>query len=102
MSDRDNGITQTPWQGGAPFATPDVGGTGLNGMGAGLDAGAGGNGITQSPFEKAWPTPGMENTGQRDWPNPPETIVTGGAEGKGSQLPHDITPRNPGYTIDKR
>lgn len=101
MSDRDNGLRQTPWT--PPFDTPGVGGTGLNGMGAGLSEGPGGNGIVQSPFSKAESAPGTSATASRDWPVPPDfTNVNGQDGGAGSQLPDDITPRKPGYTIDKR
>lgn len=60
MSDQ-NGITNSPFS--APFSTPDVGGTGVNGIGGGLDDPGGGDGITQSPFAEAVvPTPGMAAT----------------------------------------
>lgn len=101
MSDRENGITQTPW-GGQPFATPDVGGTGLNGMGDEFSQGAGSSGIVQTPFSQAIPANGGERTATRDIPAPPAFVnVNGQNAPAGSQLPHDITPRNAGYTIDK-
>lgn len=101
MSDRENGLQQTPWGGKQPFDTPDVGGTGLNGIGGGLDVGAGGSGIIQTPYTKAESAPGMDATPQRDWPTPPNFVQVDGGGAAGSSLANEITspPKN---TIDKR
>jgi hypothetical protein len=101
MGDTENGLRQTPWTG-QPFATPDIGGQGLNGIGGGLDDPGGPNGITRSPFDKAVPPPGMTATSDALGAPYPNTINTDGGMPAGSQLPDDITPRKPGNTIDKR
>jgi hypothetical protein len=96
MSDQ-NGITQTPFD--KAWPTPDVGGTGANGIGGGLDAGAGGSGIVNSPFDKAWPAPGIERTSGGDIPNPPDFVQTDGGA-PGTNAPWDVTSsRN---TVDKK
>ena len=101
MSDKDNGLRQTPWS--PPFGTPEIGGTGLNGIGGGLDDPPGPNGIVQSPFRQAESAPGQSATPDSlGAPYPNFVNVDGQEGGAGSQLPHDITPRKPGYTIDKR
>lgn len=97
----ENGLRDTPWT--PPFGTPDIGGTGLNGMGGGLDDSGGANGIVNSPFSQATAAPGMSPTSDSlGAPYPNFVNVDGQMGGAGSQLPHDITPKNPGYTIDKR
>lgn len=97
MGDSENGIRQTPFSDAWP--TPDVSGTGANGMGAGLDLGAGGNGVVSSPFDKAVvPIPGGERTAD-GFPAPPNFVqIDGGAPQ--SQQPWDVTSsRN---TVDKK
>ena len=98
MSDQ-NGITQSPFT--DAWSTPDVGGTGLNGMGDGLDQGSGENGIRQTPWANPIvPTPGGQRTSDGIGPNPPDTVQTTDAPAKGSQAPWDVTSsRN---TVDKR
>lgn len=84
----ENGIRQSPFSDAWP--TPDVGGTGLNGMGAGFDPGPGGSGLIQSPFSQAHPAPGIEGIGCADLGGqPPDTIQVDGGNPKGSQLPWD-------------
>lgn len=97
MGDR-NGI-QTGFDDAWP--TPDVGGTGLNGIGGGLDQGSGPSGIIATPFDKAIvPTPSGEATASSDLGTPPKTIDIDGGEPAGSQMNWDITPRH--NTIDKK
>ena len=96
----ENGIRQTPFD--KAWPTPDVSGTGLNGIGGDLDQGMGGNGIVASPFDKAIvPTPSGECTPVPDFGGkPPYTINVDGSDGAGSQAPWDITTsRN---TIDRK
>ena len=60
MSD-SNGIRQSPFSDAWP--TPGVEGTGVSGIGGGLDMGSGADGIVNSPFDKACcPTPGGSPT----------------------------------------
>jgi len=102
MGANDNGHSGG---GKSPFTdaweTPDVGGTGLNGLGAGLDADPGPNGITNSPFDKATPAPGIEATPCADLGQPgPQTVSLTDAPSKGSQAPWGVTSsRN---TVDKK
>lgn len=94
-----NGITQTPFDDAWP--TPDVSGTGLNGIGGGLDSDPGPDGNTASPFDKAVvPTPGLTATTGGEIPTAPECVSLTDAPSKGSQAPWDVTSsRN---TVDKR
>lgn len=101
MSD-ENGIRQSPFKDAWP--TPDVGGTGVSGIGGGLDLGAGENGIVNSPFDKAFvPTPGGSPTADGlESGKTAECIDSlGGANtGESQAAPWDITSsRN---TIDRR
>lgn len=98
MSDR-NGI-RTPFD--DAWSTPDVGGTGANGIGGGLDQGSGGNGIVASPFDKAIvPTPGGEETPCADLGQPaPKFVDIPGGSPSGTHAPWDITSsRN---TVDQK
>lgn len=97
MGSNGNGITQSPFNDAWP--TPDVGGTGLNGIGGGLDADAGPNGIQNSPFDKAIvPTPGLAATAGGEIPVAPATVSIDGGQPQ-SQQPWDVTSsRN---TVDK-
>lgn len=100
MGDTENGIRQTPFS--DAWGTPDVGGQGLNGIGGGLDQGSGGNGIINSPFDKAiCPTPGGEPTADGlESGKSASTVTLDGSGAQGSQAPWDITSsRN---TVDKR
>jgi hypothetical protein len=99
MGSDANGITQSPFT--DAWSTPAVGGTGLNGIGGGLEADAGPNGIVNSPFDKAWPTPGTQETPCADLGQPaPTTVQVTDAPGKGSHQPWDVTSsRN---TVDQR
>jgi hypothetical protein len=99
MSDQ-NGLRQTPFS--DAFATPDIGGTGLNGTGGGLDDVAGPNGISNSPFKDAVPAPGMGATSDGLGGPYRETIDIAGGSPKGTQLPHDIDLKHPNSTLDKR
>jgi len=95
----ENGIRQSPFS--EAWPTPDVGGTGLNGIGGGIDT-SGSDGIVSSPFKDAVvPTPSGECTPVPDLGGkPPYTIDVDGADGAGSQAPWDITSsRN---TVDKK
>jgi len=100
MSDQ-NGIKQTPFS--EAWPTPDVKGTGLQGIGGGIDmSGDGGNGIVSSPFDKAIvPTPGGECTPVPDIGYPPDyTVQVDGGNPAGSQAPWDVTSsRN---TVDRK
>ena len=97
MSSNENGIRQSPFT--DAFPTPDVGGTGLNGTGGGMDDGGGVNGIIASPFKDAWATPGTGRTPD-GIPAPPDTIQVEGGNPAGSLANLSIsTTRN---TIDKR
>jgi hypothetical protein len=96
----ENGIRQSPFSDAWP--TPDVGGTGLNGIGGGLDSDPGSNGIVSSPFAEAVvPTPSGECTPVPDLGGkPPYTIEVEGGNPAGSQAPWDITSsRN---TVDRK
>jgi len=99
MGSNDNGITQSPFD--KAWDTPDVGGTGLNGLGAGLDSDPGPNGLTNSPFDKAEKAPGLEATPCAALGQPgPQTVALTDAPAKGSQAPWDVTSsRN---TVDKK
>lgn len=91
---------QSPFD--APFATPDVGGTGLNGLGSEFDADAGPQGIINSPFDKALIplSIGTSPTAGGEIPAPPDFVQVTDAPGKGSQQPWDVTSsRN---TVDQR
>lgn len=96
-----NGISNSPFD--KAWPTPDVGGTGLNGIGGGLDQGGGGNGIIASPFDKAIvPTPGGECTPCADLGQPPPNFIqVDGGSPAGSQSPWDITPGHTA-TVDKK
>lgn len=99
MSD-ENGIRQSPFS--DAWSTPDVGGTGLNGIGGGLDQGSGGNGIVNSPWSDAFvPTPGGEETACAALGQPtPKTVNVDGGSPAGSHAPWDITSsRN---TVDQK
>lgn len=98
MGSDENGLRQTPFA--DAWATPDLGGTGLNGTGAGLDPDAGVNGLLNSPFSEAIvPTPSGARTAD-SFPAPPDTIQVDGGSPKGSQAPWDVTTtRN---TVDRR
>lgn len=97
MGDSENGIRQTPFD--KAWPTPDVGGTGVNGIGSGLDLGAGANGIINSPFDKAIvPTPGGQETSGALPSAPAFAQVDGGSPG--TNAPWDVTSsRN---TVDKK
>jgi hypothetical protein len=97
MSDQ-NGLTQSPFKDAWP--TPDIGGTGLNGTGGGLDQGSGANGIVSSPWDNpVVPTPSGQRTADA-FGTPPETVQVDGGSPSGSQMNWDVTQsRN---TIDKR
>lgn len=101
MGSTDNGITQSPFT--EAFPTPDVGGTGVNGIGGGLDdPGGKGNGLTNSPFDQAVvPTPSGECTPVAALGGaPPYTADTTDAPAAGSQAPWDVTSsRN---TVDRK
>ena len=83
----ENGIRQSPFSDAWP--TPDVSGTGVNGIGGGLDSDAGPNGLTAVPFTDAVvPVPSGECTPVPDLGGqPPYTINVDGADGAGSQVP---------------
>lgn len=97
----ENGIKQTPFS--EAWPTPAVGGTGVNGIGGGIDmSGDGGNGIVNSPFTKAIvPTPSGECTPVADLGQPaPYFAEVDGGSPAGSHAPWDVTSsRN---TVDKR
>lgn len=97
MGSGENGIRQTPFS--DAWATPDVGGTGANGILGDFDQGPGPNGIINSPFDKAVvPVPGGQ-AAAGSLPNPPGYVqVEGGTPGMNA--PWDVTSsRN---TVDKR
>lgn len=103
MGANDNGHSGG---GASPFTdawpTPDVQGTGLNGLGAGLDSDTGPQGIINTPFDKAQIPLSISTapTGGGELPVPPATISLTDAPSKGSQAPWDVTSsRN---TVDKR
>jgi hypothetical protein len=101
MSDQ-NGIQQSPFKDAWP--TPDVGGTGVSGIGYLSDQGAGPNGIVNSPFDKAFvPTPGGSPTADGLESGKTASCIDslGGADtGEVTVEPWDITSsRN---TIDRR
>lgn len=102
MGSTDNGYsggTASPFT--DAWSTPGVGGTGLNGLGSGLDSDPGPQGIINSPFDKAQAAPGLSATPCADLGQPgPEFIALTDAPAKGSQMPWDVTTsRN---TVDKR
>ena len=97
MSD-ENGIRQTPFS--DAWATPDTGGTGLNGIGGGFDVDGGPNGITRSPFKDAMSPPGTGGTADNLGGPYRDTIDVPGGSPKGSQLENPIS--NTRNTIDKR
>jgi hypothetical protein len=91
---------QSPFD--APFATPDVGGTGLNGMGNAFSADSGPQGIVNTPYtEAAIPLSiGTSATPCADLgqPGPAFVQVDGGSPGE--NMPWDVTSsRN---TVDKK
>lgn len=98
MSDQ-NGIKQTPFA--DAWATPDVGGTGVNGIGGGIGDSGGPNGIVCSPFDKAEAAPGTSETPCAELGQPaPQFVSVDGGSPAGSQMNWDITQsRN---TIDKQ
>ena len=96
----ENGIRQSPFSDAWP--TPDVGGTGINAIGGGLDHDPGPNGIVNSPFDKAVvPVPSGECTPVPEFGGtPPYAADTTDAPATGSQAPWDITSsRN---TVDRK
>lgn len=100
MGSNDNGIKQTPFADAWP--TPDVGGTGINGIGGGLDQGPMGNGLVTVPWSGAFvPTPSGECTPVQDLGGePPYTAQVDGGNPAGSQLTDSIS--NSRNTIDKK
>jgi hypothetical protein len=99
MSDQQ-GIKQSPFDDAWP--TPGVGGTGLQGIGGGLDQGSGANGISNSPFSAAVvPVPSGECTPVSDIGYPPDyTVQVEGGSPAGSHAPWDVTSsRN---TVDQK
>lgn len=96
----DRSALQTPY--GEAWPTPDVGGTGLNGLGNGLDLGGGGNGLIQTPWtDKVVSPPSGTPTGGGEIPAAPSTINVPGGAPAGSQIPiGDL--ENSRNTIDKR
>lgn len=99
MSDQ-NGITQSPFT--DAWATPDVKGTGLNGIGGGISDGSGGNGLIASPFKEAWPTPGTSETPCAELGQPaPQFVTVEGGSPAGSQMPSG-TVEHPPNTIDRK
>lgn len=101
MGSDDNGIKQTPFD--SAWPTPDVGGTGVNAIGGGLDdPGGKGNGLTTVPWTGAVvPTPSGECTPVAALGgSPPYTADTTDAPAAGSQAPWDVTSsRN---TVDRK
>ena len=99
MGSNDNGIKQSPFSDAWP--TPDVGGTGVNGIGGGLDHDPGPNGLTAVPWTGAVvPIPSGECTPVPDLGGqPPYPAQPTDAPVAGSQAPWDITSsRN---TVDR-
>lgn len=100
MGSSENGIRNSPFSDAWP--TPDVSGTGLNGLGNGNIDDSGSNGLTASPWTPPFPTPGISETPCPELGQPsPDTISVDGGSPKGSQLPDDITWTNRN-TIDRR
>lgn len=100
MSDQENGIRQTPFS--DAWATPGVGGEGMNGIGGGLDQGDGGNGIVCSPWSNPIvPTPGGQPTADGlESGKSAGTVTIGGTGAQGEQAPWDVTSsRN---TVDRK
>lgn len=101
MGSDDNGIRQSPFA--DAWSTPDVGGTGINGIGGGLDdPGGKGNGLTHPMFDQAIvPTPSGACTPVAALGGePPYTAQTTDAPAAGSQAPWDVTSsRN---TVDRK
>lgn len=99
MGQGDNGIQNSPFD--KAWPTPDVGGTGLNGIGGGTIEDSGASGITNSPFDKATPAPGIACTPVADFGGaPPYTVDLDGGDGPGSTDALGIS--NSRNTIDKR
>lgn len=101
MGHNDSGITKAncPWSD-APVSPHDAG-SGDQGIGGGLDQGAGGNGLTTVPWSNApVPTPdGADESGP--FGNPSRFSTLDGSTHQGETLQGDITsPPRP--TIDKR
>lgn len=99
MGPNDNGITQSPFSQAvvpAPTATE-----GDQGIGGGLDPGAGGNGLSNIPWSGApVPTPSnMDESGP--FGNPSRFSTVDGSTRKGETHQGDIT-MPPLRTIDKR
>ena len=96
----ENGIKQSPFS--DVWPTPDVGGTGVNAIGGGIDGDTGPNGIVSSPFSQAVvPTPSGDCTPVPDLGGePPYTASIDGAPAGGTHAPWDITTsRN---TVDQK
>jgi len=100
MGNNENGIKQTPFS--DAWATPDVGGQGMNGIGGGLDQGSGSNGIVNSPWASPFvPTPGGQATADGlESGKSAGTVTIDGTGAQGTHAPWDITSsRN---TIDQK
>lgn len=95
----ENGIRQSPFSDAWP--TPDVGGTGVNGIGGGLTDPPGPQGLVNTPFDKAFvATPSGAETPASEWPAAPAFSQTDGGTHQGEVLPWDITSsRN---TVDQK
>ena len=101
MSDDANGLRHTPWD--PPFGTPDIGGQGLNGMGARDPDAPGPNGLQNSPYNQPLVSPsmGIAATGAPKLGQPgPDTIEVPGGSPRGSQMTWDIS--NTRNTIDEK
>ncbi len=99
MSDQ-NGITNSPFS--QAWPTPDVGGQGMNGIGGGLDQGAGSNGLVSSPWASPIvPTPGGSPTSDGlESGKSAGTVTIDGTGAQGTHAPWDITSsRN---TVDQK
>lgn len=99
MGSNDNGLKQSPWEN-PPVPTHDAT-SGDQGIGGGLDAGAGPNGLTSVPWTGApVPTPGnMDESGP--FGNPSRFSTLDGSTHEGETLQGDIT-MPPMHTIDKK
>jgi hypothetical protein len=99
MGDTENGIKQTPFS--DAWSTPDVGGTGVAGIGGGLDQGAGANGIVSSPWSNPTvPTPGGQPTADGLESGRSARPGSIGGVGPDSGPQWDITSYN--NTVDKK
>jgi len=99
MGSNDNGLQQSPWAS-PPVPTHDAS-SGDQGIGGGLDAGAGPSGLRQSPWASPpVPTPSnMDESGP--FGNPSRYAVVDGSTRRGETLADDIT-QPPMHTVDKR